>query len=136
MRRVVGGGLVGDEVGADAAAAQLREDLGSVAEESDRARASRRARLLDEPERLVEVAAHSVEVALLDSPLDAARPALHRQHRGAGHGRGERLGAAHAAKPGGQDPAAAEIAGIVFAPGLDKGLVGALDDALAADIDP
>ena len=55
---------------------------------------------------------------------------------GAGHDRGQRLRAAHAAEPAGQDPVALEVAAIVLAAGLDEGLVGALHDALRADIDP
>ena len=39
-------------------------------------------------------------------------------------------------KPGGQDPAPAQIAAEVLAAHLDEGLVGALHDALAADVDP
>ena len=51
-------------------------------------------------------------------------------------GRGERLRAAHAAEARGQDPFAREVAAIVLAAHLDEGLVGALHDALRADIDP
>jgi hypothetical protein len=39
-------------------------------------------------------------------------------------------------RPAGQDPLAGEIAVIVLAAGLGEGLVGALHDALRADIDP
>src|SRR5208282_5038407 len=49
---------------------------------------------------------------------------------------GERLGAAHAAEPGGEDPAAFEAAAVMPAGGLGEGLEGAADDALAADVDP
>jgi hypothetical protein len=49
---------------------------------------------------------------------------------------GQRLRAAHAAQAGGQDPAPGQVAAVVLAAGLDKGLVGALHDALAADVDP
>ena len=52
------------------------------------------------------------------------------RQRGAGHGRGQRLRAAHAAEARGQDPAAREVAAIVLAADLDEGLVGALHDAL------
>ena len=47
-----------------------------------------------------------------------------------------RLRAAHAAQPRGQDPAAGEAAAVMLAAHLDEGLVGALHDALAADVDP
>ena len=58
------------------------------------------------------------------------------EQRGAGHRRGQRLRAAHAAEAGGQDPPAGEVAAVVLAAHLDEGLVGALHDALAADVDP
>ncbi len=58
------------------------------------------------------------------------------QAAGAGHDGGERLRAAHAAEAAGQDPLALEVAAIVLAAGLDEGFVGALHDALRADIDP
>jgi hypothetical protein len=49
---------------------------------------------------------------------------------------GQRLRAAHAAQARGEDPAARHAAAEVLAAGLDEGLVGALHDALAADVDP
>ena len=58
------------------------------------------------------------------------------RQRGARHGRGKRLRAAHAAEPGGQDPLAGEVAAVMLAAHLHEGLVGALHDALRADIDP
>ena len=58
------------------------------------------------------------------------------RQRGAGQRRRERLRAAHAAEPRRQDPAPGEIAAVVLAAHLDEGLVGALHDALRADIDP
>ena len=64
------------------------------------------------------------------------RVALDGEARGAGHHGGQRLRAAHAAEPGGQDPLALQVAAIMLAAGLDEGLVGALHDALRADIDP
>ena len=62
--------------------------------------------------------------------------ALDREHRRAGHRRRERLRAAHAAEPAGQDPLVGELAAVVLPPRFGEGLVGALHDALAADVDP
>ncbi len=62
--------------------------------------------------------------------------AFDRQHRCAGHGRRQRLRAAHAAETGGENPAARQIAVVMPAADFDEGLVGALNDALRADIDP
>ena len=136
VQRIVGGGLVGDQVGQHAAAHELRKDLGRVAEQADREGAPLHAAALDHRQRLVEVGRHPVEVAGLEPALDPARPAFDREQRGPGHGRRQRLGAAHAAETAGQDPFAREIAAIVLPAGLDEGLVGALDDPLAADVDP
>src|SRR3546814_478622 len=55
---------------------------------------------------------------------------------GAGKACGKRLRAPHAAEAGGEDPLALEAAAVMLATHLDKGLVGALHDALAADVDP
>ena len=136
VRRVVGRGLVGERVGADAAAKELGEDLGGVPEQADRQGRPGGDRTLDERERLVEVAGLGVEISGVETPGDPVRLALDPQQRGARHLRRERLGAAHAAESGGQDPAPREVAAVVLAGHLDEGLVGALDDALAADVDP
>ena len=50
--------------------------------------------------------------------------------------RRQRLRAAHAAEAGGEDPLAFEVAVVMLAAHLDEGFVGALHDALAADVDP
>ncbi len=85
---------------------------------------------------MVEIVGLGIQIARLQPTLDAARLALDREHGGAGHGGGERLGAAHAPEPAGQDPASGEITAVVPAADLDEGFIGALHDALAADIDP
>ena len=55
---------------------------------------------------------------------------------GAGHGGGQRLRAAHAAQAGRQYPAPGPVAAEMLAARLGKGFIGALHDALGADIDP
>ena len=93
--------------GLHAAAQQLRQHLAGVAEQSDRDRAlPDLARALEHLERLIEAPRLHVQVARLQPLRDALRPALDREHGGAGHGRGERLRAAHAAQARGQDPLA------------------------------
>ena len=61
--------------------------------------------------------------------LDAERDA-------AGHGDGQRLRAAHAAEAGGEHEPAGEVAAVVLLAGGGERLVGALQDALRADVDP
>ena len=77
-----------------------------------------------------------VEVARAQAQVDARLLALDRQRRRAGEGRRQRLRAAHAAEARGEDPAPGEAAAEVLPAGLDEGLVGALHDALGADVDP
>ncbi len=134
--RIVRRGLVGDGVGPHAAPHQLGEDVDGVAQQPDRHRLLRPVGLLDHRQRLVEAAGLLVEIARAQAHLDARGLAFDGQARGARHHRGERLRAAHAAQARRQDPFAGEAAAIVPAAELGEGLVGALDDALAADIDP
>ena len=91
---------------------------------------------LDHVQCLVEVLRPAIQIFRLHPLLYAAGLAFHRQHAGAREDRGERLRAAHAAEPAGEDPAAAQIAVVMLAPRLHEGLVGTLHDALRADIDP
>ena len=91
---------------------------------------------LDAREGVVEIGGLLVDVARLQAEIDAALLAFDVQRARARQRRGERLRAAHAAEAGGQHPAAFEIAAVMLAPGFDEGLVGALHDALAADVDP
>ena len=134
--RVVGGGLVGDDVRADAAADELGEDVGGVAEEADGLRLAGLRPGLDQGEGLVEGIGAFVEVSGADAEIDGVGVALDGEAGGAGEDRGEGLGAAHAAEAGGQDPLAGEVAAVVLAAGLGEGLEGALHDALGADVDP
>ena len=94
------------------------------------------ARALDHRQRFVQVLCLGVEIAGLEPHLDARRLAFDRQQRCARHGRGERLRAAHAAEPGGENPSAGKVAAVVAPPDFGEGLVGALHDALRADVDP
>ena len=109
VERIVRRGLVGDDVGPDAAPHQLREDVGGVAEQADRDRLLVATAALDHGQRLVEVVRLRVEIAGAQPHLDAARLAFDREHRGARHGGGERLRAAHAAEAGGEDPLPARL---------------------------
>ena len=136
VERVVRAGLVGHHVRPHSAAHQLRQQLRRIAQEPYRQRLPLLAGALDHRQRLVEVASLRIEIPGPQPHLDPRRLALDRQHRGPGHGPRQRLRPAHAAQPGGQDPPTPEIAAIMPPPDLDEGLVGALHDPLAADIDP
>ena len=132
MRR----GLIGDDVGPYAAPDQLGENLRRIAEHADRESLSLAAGLVDHGQRLVEILRLLIEVAGLESHLDTRGLALDREQRGARHGGGQRLCAAHAAETGGEDPSAGEVAAVMAAPDLGEGLVGTLHDPLRADVDP
>ena len=66
------------------------------------------------------------------------RAAIHvdAEERGAVHRGGQRLRAAHAAQAAGHDQPAGQRAAEVLPGALGEGLVGALQDALGADVDP
>ena len=134
--RIMRGGLVGHHVRPHAAAEEFRHDLGRVAEQADRLRLASLRPALDLLQRLVERVGALVEIAGAQAEIDRVRVAFDGEAAGAGHHGRQRLRAAHAAEPGGQDPLALEIAVIVLAARLDEGLVGALHDALRADVDP
>ena len=136
VRGVVRRRLVGEGVGADAAGEQLREDLRGVSDEAHGQGSPGPDRSLDQRQRLVHRFGPGVEVSGREPPFDPVRLALDGQERGAGHLRGERLRSSHAAEPGGQDPASGEVPAVVLAAHLHEGLVGALDDPLAPDVDP
>src|SRR6185295_6106310 len=85
---------------------------------------------------LVDGSSLRVEVARLQAHLDAARVAFDSDHRSARYRGRERLRAAHAAEPGGEDPFSRPASAVVLAARFREGLVGALHDALAADVDP
>ncbi len=78
----------------------------------------------------------AIDVTGAQAKVDARLVAIHREHREARHGRRQRLRAAHAAEPRGQDPASARIAGKMRARTGAESLVRALHDALRADVDP
>ena len=87
-------------------------------------------------ERGVQVVLEPVAVARLHPPADAGLVHVHAEERGAVHGRGERLRAAHPAQAAGDHQPTLERPAEVLAGALGEGLVGALQDALRADVDP
>jgi hypothetical protein len=102
--QVVRRGLVGHEVGLEAAGLralhQFREDLGRVAQQRDRHRFLGVAVLLDQFERMVDVARLLVDVAGAQAEVDARLLALDvERDRTRERGR-ERLRATHAAEAG------------------------------------
>ena len=115
---------------------QLGQHLGRVAKHADGELFPLAARAPDHRQPFVQVFCLDIEIAGVEPHLDARGLAFDREQRGTRHGRGERLRAAHAAEPCGENPFSGKVAAIVAPPDFREGLVGALHDALAADIDP
>ena len=128
--------LVGQDVGDEAATRQLRQHLGAVADQADRERPPRALRLVAPAQRLVEGRRRAIEVASVETALDARRIHLHREADPVVHRGGERLRTAHSTEPTGQHDSPLERAGEVAARDGSKRLVGALQDSLRADVDP
>src|SRR5205823_9525580 len=115
---------------------ELGVHVSRVADDRDRTRLLLRAAGLDAAKRGVEIRGDLVEVAGVEPTLDARRIDLDAEEHAAGHGRGERLRAAHAAEATRQHEAPAEIAAKMSAPRGHERLERALHDALRADVDP
>ena len=132
----MGRGLVGDDVDGRAAGEQGREDVGRVAEQAD----GQGLVLVPGGDRaadgVVDIIGLLVEVAVLDPPGDPGLVAVHADGHAAVHGDGQRLRAAHAAESGGQRDRAGQRAAEALGRDGGEGLVGALQDALGADVDP
>jgi hypothetical protein len=133
---VVGGGLVGDDVGDVAALQECRKRLGCVAEDSYGQRLSGPFRLLGALYGSFEIVYPLVQVAVRDAAFDSVRIDLYAEGHALVHGYSERLGATHAAEACGQADAATQCSPkALFCHGRER-LVSALKDALGADIDP
>ena len=87
-------------------------------------------------DRIVEVVGLLVEVAGLEPAPDALGVDLDAERDPVVHGHRQRLRAAHAAEPGGERDRPGERAAEAPPRDLGEALVGALDDPLAADVDP
>ena len=132
----MGGGLVGDDVDRGLLGEHGREHVGGVAEQADGQGAAFVAGGGGPADGVVGVVGLLVQVAELDPPGDPGLVALDADDHAAVHGHGQRLGTAHPAQARGQGDRACQRAAVAF--GRDRGerLVGALQDALGADVDP
>ena len=135
-QRVVGAGLVGDDVDRHAAAQQLGEDLGSVADDPDRPGPTLGLGAQHLLDGVVEVVGDLIEVAVVDAAVQAGGVDVDHEADALVHGDRERLGATHAAAAAGEGQGAGQGAVEPLLGHRGEGLVGALDDALGADVDP
>ncbi len=132
----MGRGLVGHDVDRGALGEHLREQLGGVAEQADGERPAGVAGLDGQLEGVAQVVGLDVQVAVLDAALDGARVDVDADRDAVVHRDGQRLGTAHAAEAGGEGDGAGQGAAELLCGDGGEGLVGALEDALGADVDP
>ena len=132
----MGARLIGHDVGLEALPEQLRQDLRGVRAQPDAERAALALRAHAALHRVGEVVRLLVEVARLDAAPDAVALDLHAEHHALVHRDRERLRSAHAAEAGRQRDRPRERPAEAAARDLGEALVGALHDALAADVDP
>ena len=136
VQLVVGAGLVGDDVHLYPAAHDLGEHLRRIAQQPDAQRLALVLRCLAPLQRLIQAGGRFVEVGRLQPALDAVRVDLDDQPHALVEGDRQRLGAAHAPQPRRQRQRARQRAAEVALGAGRQRLVGALQDALGADIDP
>ena len=133
---VVRRGLVGHDVGQEPAGDQRRQDFGGVAQDADRPRLAVPCALLRPEHGGIEIVGALVEVLRGQPFFDSRWIHLDDQRDAAIHGDGQWLGATHAAQAGRDDNAAAQRpAEMALGHGGER-FVGALQDALRADVDP
>src|SRR5437016_2410063 len=136
VQGIVSRRLVGEDVGGEAAARQLRHHLGAVANQTDRQRPAGSPRLVAPAQRFVDRGRGPVEVAGVEATLDACRVDFDDEADGVVHRRCQGLCAAHPAEPAGQHDAAPEGAVEVAPRHRPERFVRALQNPLRADVDP
>ncbi len=134
--RIVRRSLIGEGLRHDAALLETPQQVDRVAEPADRDRLALRLRLEGAIDRGVEAVDLDIEVPVVDALREPLAAHLRHQADAFVHGDGQRLGTAHAAAARGHVERALERASEVLASALGEGLVGPLQDALRADVDP
>ena len=137
----MGGGLIGHHIGQvsgilPGTRCDIRKHVGGVTQQTHRDSPAVVVGILDQLERVIQIVGPRIEVAGPQARLDRLHAAFHCDHRGAIHGRCQRLGAAHATEPRSQYPPAFERAAKVLSGQFCKRFIGSLNDALGADINP
>ena len=119
-----------------AAPQQFRQHPGAVADQADRQGAPFGLSALTAGDRVVEPVGHLVQVAVLDAAVQARRVDVDHQADAVVQRHRERLRAAHAAAAAGDGERAGQApAEALLGHGRER-LVGTLQDALSADVDP
>ena len=140
VQRVMGAGLVGDDIGARAArfhaGHQFGEHICGVTQQAHRLGLALGGPFGNHRQRLVQRLGLGIDVTGTQAEIDPRLVAFHGETACPCHHSRQRLRPAHAAKTTRQDPFALERPAKVLTARLGKGLVSALNDALSADVDP
>ena len=132
----MGARLVGDDVGLEAEAPKLGQNVGGVGAEPDAQRPPLVLCRLSAAHRLLEVVGALVEVPGVEPALNPLRVHLDAQRGASVHCDRERLCASHPAEPGRYGHRPRQRALEAPTRDLREALVGPLQDPLAADVDP
>src|SRR5258708_6472460 len=132
----MGAGLVSDDVRNDIAAKQFGQNVSSVSYQADGESASLPAGFGQGLKSLIDAGRDAIAIAAADPFLNALWIHVNAEEARAGHGRGQGLRAAHTAHAAGDDQLPLQAAAKMLAARLGEGLVGALHNPLASDVDP
>ena len=122
--------LIGDDVGIHTTRNDLRKNVGSVAEHTDRDRVTGACRERNELQCFIEIARLAVEIARLETFLDPGLVDFRDERRRALHRCGEWLRAAHPAQTCGEHEPSTQCSAEVLARDCPQSFVGALHDSL------
>ncbi len=136
VERIVRRSLIGENVRNDAAFSEFGNDVGAVADQSDRNIFFLADCVLQDAQRFIERGDHEVAVASLQAFLDALGIDVNAQKSRASHGRGEGLSSTHSAHSAGDDQLAGEISAEMLFTCSGERFEGALHDTLRTDVDP
>jgi hypothetical protein len=136
VHRVMCTGLVGHAVRAHPAPDQFRQDVGGIAEQCDGFCLASLRVLRDARECVIKVGGLLIDIARLQAEIDAGLAAFDVEAAHARQRCGEWLRATHATQACGEQPLAPQRTAVVLATHFDERFIGALHDALAADVDP
>ncbi len=133
---IVRAGLIGEQIGNDAAASQFRNHVGAISHQPDRRGFAGAHRIFQDAQRFVEVVDHHVAVTHLDATLDAFGIDVNSKKRGAVQSRRERLGSAHPTHSAGHHQLSGQVAAEMLARRGCKRFVSTLQNSLRADVNP
>ena len=133
---IVRAGLIGEQIGKNAAAREFGNHVGAIADEADGSGFVFAHGILQDAQSFVEIVDHHVAVAGFHATLDAFGVYVNSQERCAVQRCGERLRATHSAHAASHDQFSGEVAAKMLACGCCERFVRALQNALRADVNP